>query len=122
MSVGRSRPCEHKFKYIFRDTLNPICNCGEDFETSSHYLLHCLDYLQEMMTLLNIVSCIAPNNSDLNNAQLTEVLLCSKENLDNINSRSTMDATINFLIETKRFDAQLFECSLDVMALTLILL
>ena len=75
-----------------------------------------------MMTLLNIVSCIAPNNSDLNNAQLTEVLLYSKENLDNINSRSTMDATINFLIETKRFDAQLFECSLDVMALTLILL
>ena len=108
MRVGLSHLREHKFKHNFQDTLNPICNCGEDIETTSHYLLHCPDYLQERMTLLNTVTCIDPNISDLNNAQLTEILLYVKEDLDNINNTSILDAIINYLIETKRFDAQVF--------------
>ena len=40
----------------------------------------------------------------------------------NINNASLLDATIKSLIETKRFDVQLFWFSTDVMALTLILL
>ena len=43
MRVTLNHLCEHKFKHIFHDTLNPICNCGKDIETSSHYLLHCPD-------------------------------------------------------------------------------
>ena len=99
---------EHKFKHSFQDTLNPICNCGEDIETTSHYLLHCPDYLHERKTLLNTVSCIVPNIFDFNNDQLTEILLYGKEDLDNINNTSILDATINYLIETKRFNAELF--------------
>ena len=34
LSLGLSHLWEHKFKLNFRDTLNPICNCGEDIETS----------------------------------------------------------------------------------------
>ena len=99
---------EHKFKHSFQDTLNPICNCGEDIETTSHYLLHCPDYLQERKTLLNTISCIFPNIFDFNNDQLTEVLLYGKEDLDNINNTSMLNATINYLIETKKFNAQHF--------------
>lgn len=40
---------------------NVICNVGEDIETSSHYLRHCRNYLQEKMTLLTIVGRIDPN-------------------------------------------------------------
>ena len=74
------------------------------------------------MTLLNTVSCVILNISDLNNFQLIDILLYGKEDLDNINNTSILDATINYLIEIKRFDAQFFGCSQDVMALTLILL
>ena len=108
MRVGLSHLYEHKFKHSFQDTLNPICNCGEGIEISFHYLLHCRDYLQERMTLLNTVSCVVPNISDFNNDQLTEILLYGKEDLDNINNTSILDTTINYLIETKRFDVQLF--------------
>ena len=101
MRVGLSHLREHKFKHSFQDTLNPICNCGEDIETTSHYLLHCPDYLHERKTLLNTVSCIAPNIFDFNNDQLTEILLYGKEDLDNINNISILDATINYFIETK---------------------
>ena len=119
LRVGLSHLREHKFKHIFEDTLNPICNCGEDIETTSHYLLHCPEYLQERKTLLNTISCIVPKIFDFNNDQLTEILLYGKGDLDNINNTSILDATINYLIETKRFNAQLFLCFLDVMALTL---
>ena len=121
LRVGLSPLPEHKFKHSFQDTLNPICNCGEDIETTSHYLLHCPDYLHERKTLLNTVSCIVPNIFDFNNDQLTEILLYGKEDLDNINNTRIWDATINYLIETKRFNACYFWCSPYVKALTLML-
>ena len=99
MRVSLNHLCEHKFKHIFHDTLNPICNCGKDIETSSHYLLHCPDSLQERMTLMNTVRFII---------QVYLFLLYGKKNLDNINNTSILNATIKHLTETKRFDAKLF--------------
>ena len=107
LRVGLSNLRERKFKYSFQDTLNPIWNC-ENIGTTSHYLLHSPDYLHERKTLLKTVSCIASNIFDFNNDQLTEVLLYGKEDLDNINNTSILDAAINYLIETKRFNAELF--------------
>ena len=60
------------------------------------------------MTLFNVAGCIIPIISDLNNAHRTEILLYGKEDLDNIKNTSILVATINYLIESKRFDAQLF--------------
>ena len=100
LRFGLSHLREHN-KHSFQDTLNATCN-------TYHYLLHCPDYLHERKTFLNTVSCIIPNIFDFNNDQLTEILLYGKENLDNINSTSILDAIINYLIETKRFKAELF--------------
>ena len=52
---------------------------------------------------------------------VTEILLYGKENLNKMNNTSIVDPTIKYLIEMKRFDVQRFLCSLDVMALKLIL-
>ena len=35
---------EHKFKHSFQDSLNPICSCANDIETSAHFLLHCPNF------------------------------------------------------------------------------
>ena len=56
------------------------------------------DYLQEEMTLLNTVRCMVSNSLDLNDPQLTI---------------SMLDVTIQYLFETKRFDAQYLRCSPD---------
>ena len=100
--------------------------------STSHYLFYSPDYLQERKTFLSTISCIVPNIFYLNNDQLTEILLYGKEDLDNINNTRTLDVTFNYFIETKnviincfietkRSNAQLFWCSPDVMALTLML-
>ena len=50
--VGLIHLGKHRFKHSFQDILTPICSCGKDIETSSHYLLHCSNYLQERTTLI----------------------------------------------------------------------
>ena len=32
---------EHKFRYGFKDTVDPMCNCGLEIETTIHFLLRC---------------------------------------------------------------------------------
>ena len=92
MRVDLSHLREHKFKNSFQYTLNLICNCGKDIETTSRDLLHCPDYLHERKTLLNTVSCIVPYIFDFNNDQLTEILSYDKEDLDNTNNTSILHA------------------------------
>ena len=52
---------------------------------------------------------------------MSEYLTYGREDIDNINNTTILDVTINYLIETKIFNAQLFLCSLDVMPLALML-
>ena len=32
---------EHKFRHGFGDTINAMCACGSEVETTEHFLLHC---------------------------------------------------------------------------------
>ena len=45
LGLGHFR--QHKFKHRFQDTLNPIRNCCNDIETSSHYLLRNPNYFEK---------------------------------------------------------------------------
>ena len=39
LALDLSHIREHKLKHGFQDTLNPICSCGNDIETSAHFLI-----------------------------------------------------------------------------------
>ena len=39
--LGLSHLADHKFRHNFRDCVNPICSCGQEIETSTHFLFHC---------------------------------------------------------------------------------
>ena len=56
LRVGHLR--EHKLKHSFQDTLNPICSCGSDVESTSHYTLHCPIYNDKRHTLLSTIKNI----------------------------------------------------------------
>ena len=70
-----SHLCGYKFRCNFQDTFNPICSCGDDIETTWHYLLHCPNYLDERRTLLGNLQCIGENIYDKNDSQISELLL-----------------------------------------------
>ena len=62
LRLGLSHLCYHKFKHNFLDTINPLCSCGSDIETTIHFLLYCPIFMECRNTLLSKISEI---NSDL---------------------------------------------------------
>ena len=97
---------EHKFKHDFLDSLNPICSCDKDIEMSTHFLLHCSNYSNERLTFLYII-----RNNDGNikkyDLKVTETLLYGDSSLDDTNNPPILNAAMEFLIVSKRFDVLL---------------
>ena len=106
LRLGLSHLRERKFKHSFQDSLNPICNCGNDIELSAHFLLHCPNFSNKRSTL-NIIGSIDRNILTRSDFQVTETLLYGDSNSNNITNTLILNATIDFLIATKRFDASL---------------
>ena len=41
LRLAFSRLQYHKFKHLIQDTLNQLCTCSLEVETTCHFLLHC---------------------------------------------------------------------------------
>ena len=100
LRLGLSHLREHKFKHSFQDLLNPLCKCGFDVESTSHFLLHCPICNNELSSLLSTVrniDCKVLENTD---SSLTQTLLYGKPSLD-INTNSLiLNAAIGFIFST----------------------
>ena len=75
LRLGIGQLSEHKFKHSFQDTLNPICSCGKEVETTFHFLLSCPNYSDERLTLLSKIRSINPNILENTNSQITRFFL-----------------------------------------------
>ena len=104
LRLGLSHLREHKFKNGFQDLLKPICSCGNDIETSAHFLLHCPHYSNKRSTFLNTIRNINRHIFDKNDLQITETLLYGDRFLDDKSNTLILNATIDFHFVTKRFD------------------
>ena len=109
LRLGLSHLCEQKFKRSFQDSLNPICSCGNDTEASAHFLLHCPNFSNERSTFLNIIGSIDRNILTRSDSQVTETLwyYYGDSNSNNITNTLILNAKIDFVIATKRFDVSL---------------
>ena len=98
---------EHKFHHNFQDTLNPLCCCSLEVESSKHFLLRCNLYAFLRITLLDKrVALIGPIES-FSDDQLTKILLYGDENFDHAINKTILSNIISFLKETERFSASL---------------
>ena len=80
---------------------------GENIETSTHFLLHCSNYSNERLSFLNIIRNIDSNNLSKNDLKVTETLLYGDSSYDDTNNTLIMNATMEFLFASKRFDVPL---------------
>ena len=111
LRLSLSHLCEHK------DSLNSICSCGNDIETPAHFLLHCLNFSNKRSYFLNTIGIIDSNILTRSDSQVTETLLYSDSNSNHITNTLILNATIDFLIATKRFDASLLKIEYDLIVL-----
>ena len=58
LRLGLSHLCDHKFRHCFQDNLNPLCDCGNNTETITHFFLHCPSFHIRRQTLLNNIKNI----------------------------------------------------------------
>ena len=61
LRLGLSHLREHKFKHSFQDTLNLLCNCGHDIESTTHFFFHCPFFINERRTLLSTLHNLIVN-------------------------------------------------------------
>ena len=107
LRLGLSHLREHKFKPSFQDCLNRLCLCGNEIETSTHYLLHCLTYKNERMTLLNKIKSINCSILESSDAAVTKILLFGDKTLSNSSNTLILNSTIKYIISTQRFEGSI---------------
>ena len=108
LRLGLSHLQEHKFKHSFQVTLNPVCSCGLDIETTSHYFLHSTLFHAERSTLLNNINEIDSTIFNKCDSVVTLILLCGNESFKDEVNLLILNATTDFVLSTNRFDELLY--------------
>ena len=109
MRLGLSHLADHKFRHNFQDCLNPICSCGQEIETTSHFLLHCLNYRCARKTFFEKINLIDSNILQQSDLSITKDLLFGSEKLKDDKSNALLTPTIEFIQSKKRLKYQLFQ-------------
>ena len=94
---------DHKFRHCFQDTLNPLCDYGNDTETTTHFFLHCPSFHTPRQTLLNNIRNINEQILSHGEDQLIQTFLYGNPNCNLTVNRLLLNATIEYLILTERF-------------------
>ena len=75
LRLGLSHLREHKFNHNFQHCINPLCSCGMDIESTSHFFLHCPLFDYKRILLLSTLSKTDCKLIETNEFSLTETLL-----------------------------------------------
>ena len=100
LRLGLSHLPEHKFKHSFQDCFNPLCLCGNEIETSTHYLHQCPTYTNERMILLNKIKSIDCSILESSDAAVTKFLLFGDNSFSDSSNTLILNSTIEFIIST----------------------
>ena len=108
LRLGLTHLQEHKFKHSFQGTLNPLCSCDFDIETTSHYFLHCPLLHTERSALLNSIDEIDGTIFNKSESGVTRILPYGDESFKDEVKLLILNATIDFVLPTNRFDEPLY--------------
>ena len=76
---------EHKFRHGFSDTINPMCACRTEIETTEHFLLCCQFYTTQRLELFEKLEKVEPNFLGLSAKNQVLILLYgSRTNSENL--------------------------------------
>ena len=108
LRLGLSPLHEHKFRHCFQDTLNPLCECAKDIESTMHFFLHCTNFLIPRQTLFHKIRNIDNNILSQSQTQLTQTFLYGNQKHHPSINRLIINSTIEYIMSTERFKCSLF--------------
>ena len=83
LRLGFSHLREHKLKHNFQGTLNPLCSCSIEVESTSLYFLRCHFFDSFRATLMNDLRNIDSDLPTSKNENLTNILLYGNQIYNN---------------------------------------
>ena len=89
-------------------TLNPICSCGQEIETS-HFLLYRLNYRCARKTFFEKINLIDSNILQQSDLSITKDLLFGSEKLKDDKNNALLTSTTEFIQFMERFNYPLFQ-------------
>ena len=95
---------------IFKVVINTLCSCSLAIESTTCFLLHYHHFSNIRSTLLNSINEALgsiTNISDLSDCTLVKTLLFGDQNYTQVENAYTIIATINYLIDSERFNGAL---------------
>ena len=108
LRVGFSHLKEHKFWHNFLDAINSLCSFGNFVESTTHFYLHCTHFSNQKLTLINKIKDLDKLIFDKNDSLITQTLLFGEEQLSIKDNKSILEATIQFLISSGRFESPFY--------------
>ena len=108
LCLGLNQLRERKFKHSFQDSINSLCSCSLNVESNIHYFLHYPLFTIERHTLVNTISQTDNIVLYSKESNLIQHLLFGDPSRDTDRNTETLNATINYILTTKRFDESFF--------------
>ena len=105
--VGLSHLREHKFRHNFQDTINSLCSCSLEIESTPHFFLRCQNFITPRTNLKNVFRKFDSNILNLDEISLTKLLWCGDSKRENKVNKKKLLASINIVLSTKWFEDQL---------------
>ena len=105
----------HKLKHRFLDSLNWICSSGFGIETTSHFLLHCQNFRSERSLHLNNVSGLTKEKLPSCDTSVIKLFLYGDDSLDLVTSTLILNASVDFISSSKRFDGPFYRIIIYVV-------
>ena len=106
--LGLSHLRKHKFKHSFQHMLNPLLNYEIDVGSSTNFLHQCPSFINERRSLMSNLNRINPQISQISQQFLTKAFLCGNSSYSHKMNPHILNATIDYIRSTKRFDEPLF--------------
>ena len=99
---------EHKFRHNFHDTINLMCSCGKEPETTLHHLLRYDLYSIYRLELLNDIYNLSGSLKNSSEEKLLKILLYGAEDFTSQMNSEILKCTIKFIKKTDRFSGPVF--------------
>ena len=107
LRLGLSHLHYHKFRHNFQDCINPICVCGLETETTTHFLLYCPLFQSARQSLLMSIKKIDESILKKHDELITKTLLYGDDKFGLSCNKSIKSSTTQFSVSTERFSNSL---------------
>ena len=98
----------HKFKHGFLDAADTFFSCSTAIENTADYFLHCPSFLTVWNTFLNEIAIVYRSTIDQDEIKIIQTFLYGHSTYSVNDNKLILDASIKYILETKRFDGPIF--------------